>query len=258
MPTNYKRRYSYEAMVPERDAAMRRLSKRPQKISVEGLQEREAKLAAALKALSRYVPPLREGSRADHIAHVRKERRALDRDVFYATVERDAYKIVLHGIEPGAVSLKPPERRHRSPKGLRPAEAIAKLAKLRYRLRGQRSALAQLEYDLTLRLEERKQARAVVDQCAANTHLLRTQHSQTQAERRMLRGPNARAPKGIVASIKASVRAWEEAYAAWQQTHKQVERLRVRIRLKAATVARQEAQLEEWTTAAWTVPGSTM
>jgi hypothetical protein len=245
MPTNYKRRYSYEAMVPERAAAMRRLMQHPERIGVDGLQAAEDRLAKAKLAMRRYFPPLRDGPRGAHMLQIRKERRGLEAEVFYATVERDAYKIVLKQIEPDTPAVIAPPKRYRSPNGLRPAEVTALLAKMRYRRSGYARQMQELEYRLAYAIEHRAEARTKVDQCAANTLLLRTQHTRVLSARRLTLGPSARTPKGMNEGIEASVQAWKESYKVWQRAQAEVIGLRTAVERKRNVVESIERRIAE-------------
>lgn len=216
-------------MVPERERAMQKLYGKLHKVDRDGLRAAEARVKRCEQALAAFIPTTTGPA-------IAKERRAFEADLFYAIVDRDAYRIVLNQIEPPTPKNKipkPPSDRHaRSPNGVRPHAASQKLGSYRYRMKGARRALTELESVLAQAIETRAGRRAKVDACAANTYLLRKQHAAQQAERRLLFGPNARAPRGIVAAVRASVDEWTESYAAWKRADAEVRRVRMQMQAK--------------------------
>lgn len=241
---NPNRRYSYEAMTAERDAAMRRLSKHIEKVSAEGLEVRERAYEKAQRAYARFTPSLQDGTRAENIARARAERRVVAANLFYATVERDAYKIVLNSIDPYSIDPGPRPHEHpRAANGTRSRKETKKLSSYRYRLKAARGDLAHIEHQLAHLVEARAEQRQAVERCAANTHLLQTKHATLQAEARMLRGPTARAPRGVVESLRDSRRQWREAYTRWQGFDRDVKRMRADKARKLAAAANYEQKI---------------
>lgn len=234
---NPTRRYSYDAMVLERDAAMKRLAKHPERIGQEGLQVVEREYDRCRLAYARFIPPLHHGTRAENLAHARAARRVVAADLFYATVERDAYRLVLDQIEPrGTVQCPTP----RVAKGTRSPQLTKKLSTYRYRLKSLKAALLQVEFQLAIAIEERTKLRQFVDQHAANTYILQERHTAQQAERRLLHGPNARASRSICRQVQESRTQWREDYTRWQGFDRMVKNLR-------ADKARKTAAVENYT-----------
>lgn len=231
---NPKRRYHYSAMVPERQRAMDRLEKRLDRISKEGLERAEKWVRTCRSALSAYAPPINT-PRGD----VLKWRRKLEGDLFYAIVERDAYRLVLNQIEPKRTFTRTPSANP------------ALLATLRYRRKRILRQIVENEYELATLLAQRAELRTKVEMQAATTYLLQTELQTKQAEAVLLRGPKARvrgpgkAKAGLWKQVLDSRRAWRVEYDAWKKVHEGVKRLRLKLARQRATAEGMRERIAE-------------
>lgn len=228
---NPKRRYHYTAMVPERQRAMDRLEKRLDKISAEGLERAEKWVRTCRNALSSHAPPINTPRPT-----VLAQRRKLEGDLFYAIVERDAYRLVLNQIEPKRTFTRTPSANP------------ALLATLRYRRKRILRQIVESEYELATLTAKCVELRTKVEQCAATTYLLQTELQTKQAEAVLLRGPRARvtgqrgAPS-LRKQVLDSRRAWRVEYDAWKKAHDGVKRLRLRLARQRTTAESMRSRI---------------
>ena len=237
MPINPRRRYNFTAMVPERNAAIARFSKHPELLNTAELQAHSRRVARAQAALDAYLPSINAPRK-----EVNQKRRRLEATLFYAIVDRDAYAICLHDIDPDTPL----------PQAMRPVRPYVRgrdrreqirLSVTRYRTKQLRSDLQTLEFDLACALHDRRQAREACDLRYAAITIAKQEHQMAQAQARM-RKPTARAPTAVCKALAAAHAEYRTAYAAWVKANKAVRDFRARIERKQRTIARHDAQFK--------------
>jgi hypothetical protein len=245
MNINPRRRRDYSAMVPERNRAIARLSKRVD-ISVAGLRKVEENYLRCRKRWSRFAlsdadwATCTTGKEAVELK--RRLKLLVERDLFYATVERDAYKIVLYDREPSA---RPANAKPHDPRTKTLTEAQKRrVYTLRYRMNGHVRELQAAEHDLAMRRAERDESRRLVESAAAKTHLLIHNQETLTSQARMAGKATARAPNGSYAAIRDSQQEWRVAYTAWSRLDREVKALREVVRRKREVIAGLQERME--------------
>lgn len=171
--------------------------------------------------------------------------RERERAVFYATVNRDAFKAVLLDTEPTLEASMPGKRTyHRRPPGV--AQALAKC----------RLILKYKERELPDRILAHEQARTVVSEAERvratawlNAYNYAREVEQALANARMLRGSNARTPKGMPAKLRelrASVVAAKRAVRDAQVQAREAARLLASTRKRIEVLRQRCVELENY------------